>query len=334
MTLQKEKGEKMDALISVIVPIYNVEKYLKKCVDSIKNQTYKNIEIILVDDASPDNCGQMCDEYAGEDERIKVIHKENGGLSDARNVGLENARGEYIAFVDSDDYIESDMLEKLYTRIKEDKTDIALCSFKYVNEKGEELPERRGQSPIKNGVLTGEEALYKLTEGKSWYYAVAWNKLYKKSIFDTLRFPKGKIHEDEFIAHRVFYQCGRISLLQDELYCYLQREGSITAQPLSVKRLDAVDAMYDRMLFAKEHGFNTLAYAALSSMAQNIANFSPADECGKKRKREVYSLYLKANKEVKIRGLSKKRKLITAINKIFPHFLIYVKKLQRRIGVK
>ena len=123
-------------LVSVIVPIYNVEKYLRKCVDSILNQTYKNLEIILVDDGSPDNCGNICDEYALSDSRIRIIHKKNGGLSDARNAGLDIARGNYILFVDSDDYIDETMVEKLYEALEKEKAEMSLCSFVYVNDDG------------------------------------------------------------------------------------------------------------------------------------------------------------------------------------------------------
>ena len=122
----------MEDLISVVVPIYNVENYIKKCVDSILSQTYKNLEIILVDDGSPDNCPQICDEYAQKDNRIKVIHKENGGLSDARNAGIDISKGKFITFIDSDDYIEKDYVEVLYNSIKENASDMAIGSHKAI----------------------------------------------------------------------------------------------------------------------------------------------------------------------------------------------------------
>ena len=265
-------------LISVIVPVYNVEKYLNRCIHSILKQTYKNFELILVNDGSTDNCGKICDEYSKKDNRIKVIHKDNGGLSDARNTGIESASGEYIMFVDSDDYISSKMVEILYKSIIENESDMALCNFTYVNEFGDELEDRNIKSPINNEILTSYDALYRLSASKGWYYVVAWNKLYKKELFDTIRFPYGKCHEDEFVAHKIFDKCRTISSVEDGLYFYVQRTDSIMSQNYSIKRLDVVEAYIDRALFFLEKGMDNLAVEVLSQAVSSLsAGYSRLD---------------------------------------------------------
>lgn len=233
--------------ISVIVPVYNVEKYIHKCVDSIINQTYENLEIILVDDGSPDNCGKICDEYSKKDNRIRVIHKENGGLSSARNAGLDIATGEYIGFVDSDDYIATDMYEKLYECIQKEKSDMAICNFLYVDESYLPIEHLNIDTSLKNETLKNTEIYYKFLEHKGWYFITAVNRLYKKNIWSVLRFPCGKQHEDEFTAHRIVGVCDTVSCIDDALYYYIQREGSITNVDFSLKNLDAVEAIVDRI---------------------------------------------------------------------------------------
>jgi glycosyltransferase involved in cell wall biosynthesis len=238
-------------LISVIVPIYLVEKYLEKCVDSIVRQTYRNLEIILVDDGSPDNCPQLCDEWKKRDSRIKVIHKENGGLSSARNAGIDAAEGNYICFIDSDDYIAETMIQKLYSALKNQGADMSLCGFTYVDENYHSIAELNKGMPIKNEVLSGREAIKKLAESGGEYYTIAWCKLYRADLFQTIRFPVGKIHEDEFVSHQVFGKCKRVSCIADGLYFYLQRQNSIMGMRngFSIRELDTVEAFVRRALF-------------------------------------------------------------------------------------
>lgn len=249
----------MKELISIIIPVYNVEKYLERCITSVITQTYKNLEIILVDDGSPDKSGKICDEYAKKDNRIKVIHKENGGLSDARNVGIDASDGRYLMFVDSDDYISPDMVEVLYERVCMDKSDMALCDFMYVDENYREMAEENKNSPIKNEIVSRYHALKKLTENGDWYYVAAVKKLYKKKLFDNIRFPKGKLHEDEFTVHYIFDKCNKISCVERPMYFYVQRNFSIMNSAYSVKRLDAAEAYIDRTVFFADKGFNNLA---------------------------------------------------------------------------
>lgn len=231
-------------LISIIVPVYNVEKYIYQCVDSIINQTYTNIEIILVDDGSPDNCGKICDEYAQKDSRIKVIHKSNGGLSDARNHGIDVATGEWLMFVDSDDWIESDMAEKLYEAVSVNNAQIAQCKVVLFDEEKEFIPDN---FIVDAGCFSGLELLKRdviLTA-----FVVAWNKLYHKTIFSNLRYQKGIICEDEQIIHRILYRAERVCVLDDILYHYRQTPTSIMGNKYSANRLDYFTGMAQRVKF-------------------------------------------------------------------------------------
>lgn len=263
----------MQPKISVIVPVYNVEKYLPHCLDSILNQTYKNLEIILIDDGSSDRCPEICDTYAGKDKRIKVSHKKNGGLSDARNTGIEMLTGEYVAFVDSDDYIATNMYEVLLNRIIFDRADMAICNFLYVNERGELLEGKNNNLPIINECLQPRNAIKKLSEPKAWYYVTAWNKLYHKKIFENLRFPKGKYHEDEFVIHYILQNCVRISCVHDPLYYYVQRDNSITSESFSLRRMDIADALIDRYFFAEKYKYKELKDSCASTLSTYLWNW-------------------------------------------------------------
>lgn len=235
-------------LISVIVPIYNVEKYLDRCVESIINQTYKNLEIILVDDGSPDNCPKLCDEYAQKDNRIKAVHKENGGMSDARNAGMAVASGEFICFVDSDDYIELNMLSDLYDCIVSDNSDVASGGANWVDESDNVI---RKDCVEQHCVLNDKEAMIELLHDRKLKQYV-WNKLYKTSIIKNIPFKKGRYHEDVFWLHQMVGGAKRISILPNMYYNYLQRPNSVMSVGYSEKRLDALDAYAERSRYIKE----------------------------------------------------------------------------------
>ena len=190
-------------LLSVIVPIYGVEKYLSKCLDSIIAQTYLNIQIILVNDGSPDKCSQICEVYAARDNRIIVIHKENGGLSSARNAGIEKATGAYIAFVDSDDFIHPKMYEILIDNLERNDADISVSNLKKVYDEREEI-DSLGENKV--FLYEKRDAMRNFFD-KNLYVptVVAWTKVYKRELFSTIRFPEGKIHEDEFVTYKVFW---------------------------------------------------------------------------------------------------------------------------------
>lgn len=224
-------------LISIVVPIYNVEKYIPECVDSIIAQTYENIEIILVNDGSTDNSGSVCEEYAKKDARIKVIHKKNGGLSDARNAGIKIAKGEYIGFVDSDDWIETDMYEKLIKACLENNADISICGlFRDYVDKSIKCP-----SP-NNKVYSSENALKALIEGEE-LHDHAWSKLYKRSFFDDVEYPKGKLYEDVRTTYKLFLKSDVVVSIEDCLYHYRQRSGSIVRGSFNRNSLQLLDAM-------------------------------------------------------------------------------------------
>ena len=237
----------MEPLISVIVPIYKVEEYLDCCIESIVNQTYLNLEIILIDDGSPDNCPEICDHWAKLDNRIEVIHKENGGLSDARNTGLRKAKGEFICFVDSDDWIEKPYIEYLYDLIIKNDADLSACDVSFVSNSDSVKPKEYKNSV--SFVCDTEEALSQLIKGKG-FRAVAWNKLYKKSIISDMFFEIGKFHEDEFFTYRVIDKCKKLAYIDIPLYNYRQREGSIM-NIVSERHLDALDASVERLTFFK-----------------------------------------------------------------------------------
>ena len=215
--------------ISVIVPVYKVESYLERCLVSIVNQSYSNLEILLVDDGSPDSCPRMCDELAGMDGRIKVIHKENGGLSDARNVGIEVATGDYLMFVDSDDYIYPEMCQKLINTAMIENADVVSCNFYWTYPDGER---RREAMSIEDAprILDGQKMLFHYFRRSSIDLCVVWNKLYRRELFftdDKIRFPKGRLHEDNAINYLLYYKAKRIAIIPDCHYYYVQRDGSI-----------------------------------------------------------------------------------------------------------
>lgn len=231
--------------ISVIVPIYKVEDYLHRCVDSIINQTYTNLEIILVDDGSPDDCPMICDEYAKKDSRIRVVHKKNGGLSDARNAGIDIATGEYLMFIDSDDFVDVEMMESMMKNMIDNNVDMVVCNIKYVYEDREVVKYNQADR-----ILDRYEAMEEyLKDGV--VQAVAWNKLYKKSLINDMRYKVGKTNEDEFFTYKVVDKTDKIYYNSRSFYNYIQRDSSIMGK-YSIKRLDGVEASYERLNFIKE----------------------------------------------------------------------------------
>lgn len=257
--------DKEQPLISVIVPVYNVEKYLKKCVDSITSQTYKNLEIFLVDDGSTDSSGQICNEFEKNDARIKVIHKKNGGLSDARNAGLDRAKGQYYAFIDSDDYIQDNTIEIMLNAIKKNKSEIAVCNMIRFLEEGETV---QFYCPTDHEVLYQGNQRYKTLNQPS-----VCNKLFEAKLFEGIRFPKGKYYEDTFVYHEVLYRANNIVLTGTDSYWYLSREDSIVGQPQYTERyFDFIEAVYKRADFLLKHDVQPYAKEACLSLYDAIAN--------------------------------------------------------------
>lgn len=247
----------MSNKISIIVPVYNTESYLKKCFDSIIAQTYTNLEIILVDDGSTDNSGKICDEYANKDARVKVIHKENGGMSDARNKGLDIATGDIITFVDSDDYIDKEMYEKMEALLVEHDADIVCCAYKLVNNK-----EVRDYSDGKV-VLFDEGEMFaeyiSPTQGCMPSPAV-WNRLYKRAIFDDIRFIEGRMYEDKDISCRTLAKCKKGVFINTAFYNYVYREGSVSRLPMNAKSADDFVYMYKIQLDMIQQKLNKNVY--------------------------------------------------------------------------
>ena len=241
-----------DPTISIIVPVYKVEKYLKRCVDSILSQTYTDFECILVDDGSPDKCGYICDEYAEKDQRIRVIHKKNGGLSDARNVGIDAASGEYLSFIDSDDWIHPKMLEILYDGITHNDVLMSICAYKRTDD-------YETFNKIKEYRFTVRDGMDFLARANSFPRAtystaiVAWNKLYHKSLFKDIRYPYGRIHEDEFTTYKLLYKSGDIAYCDEMLYCYFRNNEGIMKSKYTTKRMDVLAAWEERNRFFKKH---------------------------------------------------------------------------------
>lgn len=235
-------------LISIVIPIYNVEKYLKRCVDSVINQTYKNLEIILVDDGSTDNCGKICDEYAKKDKRIKVIHKKNGGLSDARNAGIDVSKGRYLSFIDSDDFVDKRFIGTLYNNLINNDADLSLVKY-YSFSKNEDVYETMEDEKIT--VLSRDE-YFNLIYEEPVNSVVAWNKLYKKEIFNEIRYPVGKINEDEAVIHYIIGNISKIVISNLELYYYFQRNDSIMKKDKK-NNIDRTNFIYDRINYFKEN---------------------------------------------------------------------------------
>ncbi len=231
----------MEGKVAVIVPVYNVEDYLQQCLKSIVAQTYKNLEIILIDDGSTDNSPQICDEWANEDKRIKVIHQNNKGLSESRNIGVSVSTAEYISFVDSDDYIDAEMIEKCMNIVCSDDADIVVFDVCKVNEKCEIIS---NTEDFTEGMISREEALILLAEGKIHDYAV--NKIYKRNLFDNIGFPIGKRFEDIATTYKIFMNAEKIYCLQQSIYFYRKREGSITETMSSIALRDLFEVRKNR----------------------------------------------------------------------------------------
>lgn len=257
----------MSNIISVIVPIYKVEKYLRECIDSILNQTYTNLEVLLIDDGSPDNCPKICNEYAKMDSRVKVIHKANGGLSDARNVGIDTATGNYIVFVDSDDVIDETMIEKLYLNLTKYNADISECEYVFTKQ----IPTKIKEKEIQKDEYNNIEAL------NSMYVCggckvVAWNKMYKRELFNDIKYPVGKLHEDVFTTYKLLFKANKVVHTNEILYFYRNRNDSIVNQ-FNEKRLDVCEAFNEINLFYTKINQENLVMKNLRNALNTLLRF-------------------------------------------------------------
>ena len=246
-------------LISVIIPIYNVEKYLNQCIQSVVNQTYRNLEIILVDDGSPDNCPAICDAWAAKDSRIKVVHKENGGSGQARNVALDIAEGQYVGFVDSDDYIAPHMYEHLLHFMTEN-VDIVECNYKETSDDYMLFDEENNWI---HQEYTARDALsYHIND--TLFRQIIWNKLYRNQTIDNIRFPVGNRIDDEFWTYRVIANARKLVHTSCNMYAYRQQPESVMHCSFSLHRLQAVDAKCQRLKLLQERFPELLSQARIS----------------------------------------------------------------------
>lgn len=261
----------MQELISVVLPVYNVEKYLERCVESVVNQTFTNLEIILVDDGSTDSSGRLCDKLATTDSRISVIHKTNGGLSDARNAGIHIAKGKYITFIDSDDTVDIDMIDYLYYLIKKGSYRMALCTHNIVFDEGKRIVKNgNGTEEVLNAETCIERMLYHNVVDTS-----AWAKLYETSVFKNIEFPKGKLFEDIGTTYKTFIESGLVSCGYRSKYNYYVRSNSIVTSGFNERKLDLLE-MTDSMAAEVNQIYPQLKKAVLRR--QVYARFSTLNQ--------------------------------------------------------
>ncbi len=304
----------MKDLISVIIPVYKVEAYLERCVDSVLAQTYENLEIILVDDGSPDGCPALCDKYAAADSRVRVIHQKNAGLSGARNAGIDAARGSYLSFIDSDDYVATDFIESLYKACVCTGSQLSLCRWMYVH--GEELPEKGRETAARAGSVEEEEVsglrvygrrelMEMLYDPDGAYFVVAWNKLYRRELFQGIRYPLGQIHEDEATTYKLFHRTGQGAFVDRPLYGYFVAPASIT-RGFNPRRLDWIIGVKERLDFFEENGYAHLMPKALQAFADGmidiyfgLVDFQPEN---REARRRIQELVRQGQKRVRAYG--------------------------------
>ena len=314
-------------LISVIIPVFKVESYLERCVDSVINQTYKNLEIILVDDGSPDNCPQMCDNYAKADKRIKVVHKKNGGLSDARNAGTQIASGDYVIYVDSDDYIELDTIDTLYNNLKTHNADISFASFSTFSN--ETISNKNTANEVE--VLNTTDAMMRFATKGAVEFVVAWCKLYKKELLSKTPFPVGKLHEDEFSTYKIFAKANTIVKSSSSLYNYYIRSGSIMQSKKLQNYIDIFEAVNERFDFYKTNfkeiykPFMQKHFAAIVNTFMYMNGFKELSHSQKK----FYLKIIKARiKELKNENIKIPHSLSINFKLAFPKLSCTIKKLK------
>lgn len=290
----------MENKISVIVPVYNMEKYMGQCLDSIINQTYRNLEIILINDGSTDASPEICNFYAQKDKRVRVIHQKNAGIAEVRNVGVQEATGDYIAFVDSDDWIDITMLEKLFNLIKESEADIAQCG--YYRTDRDALPKDNQVPNI--SVYENEDILELLyCQNIRVETIVSWNKLYRRSVFDGIQYPTGRVGEDFATIYKILYNAKKLVRTSEQLYYYyFFNNGNSIMHKNSIRRdRDTVSALVERKDFLSAHAsasvqqMNTIE--TLETMSRILPNFLISDELSEAERKQYIAIYRRLYKE-------------------------------------
>lgn len=316
----------LNPLVSVIIPIYNVELYLRDCLDSVIGQSYSNLEIILVNDGSLDRSVEICTEYAKKDMRLKIINKVNGGLSSARNIGLDLAKGDYISFVDSDDVINENFIKILISLLLNSEASISICDYSLFST---QLPQSASNYDGCFQLFTGQFMLENLYT-KKWVpkNVIAWNKLYKKSVWEGLRYPEGVIHEDEYVIHHIFDQVDQVAYTFAPLYYYRQREASITKE-ISSKRIDDIVQLFNlRAVYFKDRGYDLLVQENSKAKFLNIAILAVTN------KNESLRDLLKQNLSTILRqsNIPFKMKCSCALLSVFPGLFWTLKNFRQKIG--
>ncbi|MBS4198408.1 glycosyltransferase family 2 protein [Bacillus sp. FJAT-49732] len=326
--------------VSIVVPIYKVEKYIHRCIESILEQTYTNLEIILVNDGSPDNCGKIIDEYAGKDNRIHVVHKKNGGLSDARNKGMEYATGEYTLFVDSDDWLERNMVEVLVKISLDYQADVVQSAFYYAYNDHLLYDNRYFSQNDPHVLLNKKELMYELVRNEK-VKNFAWGKLYKTNLIKNLPFKKGVLFEDVFWAHLVMHRVNTYVISHKPMYYYLQRDESIVAN-YSLRNLDIIEGLKERHKFIEQHYDNLIDESFTVILTNCLIHYNllmmnrRIDENGicKKRIRSYIKMHykeflaaVKGNKEMKT------QLLLFHIHPIINFSFLALRKISRKLKV-
>ncbi len=253
-TMTRGKRSGTESLISVIVPVYDVESYLDKCVQSILSQTWENFELILIDDGSPDRCGEMCDDYAKLDSRVVVIHQENAGLSAARNAGLDIMRGHFVTFIDSDDWVDSRYLEVLIQACIEEDSDLSMCEHLRVMQGESAEPFVPGETEVVTGYTSVVRLVSRIDGGMPEF---SWGKVYRRELFSEIRFPAGRLHEDLWTTYRILLSANHMAVSNAILYYYLQRPDSIMGTGFSLaSRFDLMEGTLERRNALESRGIN------------------------------------------------------------------------------
>ncbi|MBS4179146.1 glycosyltransferase family 2 protein [Lederbergia citrea] len=329
----------MSQKVSVIVPIYKVENYIHRCVDSILEQTYTNLEIILVNDGSPDNCGMIIDDFATKDNRIIVVHKDNGGLSDARNAGMEYVTGEYILFVDSDDWLDRNMIKELVNISLHFKAEIVQSAFYYAYE-DHLLYDNRFYKKNDNPIVLDNKALMTELVINERVKNFAWGKLYKTEIIKELPFKKGVLFEDVFWAHQVMLRVNTYVIMHVPLCYYFQRSDSIVSN-YSIKNLDIIDGLKERHRFLEQYyqELTQESYRVIlknSLIHYNLLLMNRKKDKAGLCKKEIYS-YIKQNNRSFQRAVEEDKELKKQLSLFLIHpylniFFLITRKVLRKLG--
>ena len=298
--------------LSIVVPVYNVEQYLHQCIDSILHQTFQDFELILVDDGSPDDCPKICDEYAKNDSRIKVIHKTNGGLSSARNAGLQIARGEYISFIDSDDFLDPITYTHIFSIFNKENVDVVIFGRYEVYGKNYVLGERQNIYRV----MDSAQAIALMNTSILGYYDVAaWDKVYKRELFKNVEYPVGKLSEDWYTTYKVLSKANKVVYDSTPLYYYRQRDNSITHQQTKVN-YDAIYASEQVLKFVNKHQvkyINEAIFAYVFASIGVIDNMTMQSTNNRRKIKDIYKnikpLFSQLKKVPEIKSLDYKRKL-------------------------